>query len=49
MVQLVVFICIYYTYIFDRLREHLFIKIHTQLHVPALLSQTKGVYNCIQI
>jgi hypothetical protein len=43
MVQRIVFLCVYYIQIFDRLTHHLFIKIHTQLHVPAMLSQPQCV------
>ena len=49
MIQHVVFVCIYYTPITGRLTQHLFIKIHTQLHVPAMLSYPQGVYNYIKI
>jgi len=34
------FLCICNIQIFDRLTQHLFIKIDTQLHVPAMLGQT---------
>ena len=33
------FLYIYNIQIFDRLTQHLFIKIHTQLHIPAILGQ----------
>jgi hypothetical protein len=30
------------------LAEHLFIKIHTQLHVSAMLNHSQAVYNCVK-
>jgi len=36
------FVCIYNIQIFDRQTQHLFIKIHTQLHIPAMLGQTSA-------